>query len=270
MQALDLSELEERFDIRSDDRNGVIVSIPAEQLLVREHADRLLQAYAPLIRALGVEVAATYFSGWYGSICLAMQYMVSHHDQVLDLSLANLTVQLYPNKQYYHFSFKIEEFRMFRHDGKSREAWRSSVLESFYRENARPLIEALAQFASIDVGQLWGQIVTEMHRQIDSWLRDSSDDSMKRRISDDFRFLTKEMVAAIFGCKKNPFDVKLRTMENPFKSGCQTIIKAACCLAYRTDDPDNELKYCYTCPRLSAQKRDAYKVMILEQQKHKG
>ncbi|WP_372660718.1 IucA/IucC family C-terminal-domain containing protein [Cohnella sp.] len=267
MQALDLSELEERFDIRSEDRNGVIVSIPAEQLVVREHADRLLQAYAPLIRARGVEVAATYFSGWYGSICIAMQYMVSHYDHVLDLSLANVTVQLYPNDRYYHFSFKIGEPHIKRLDGYEREEWRNSVLETLYRDNVRPVIESLARSASINAGQLWGQIVTEMYRQVDSWLIDASDNSLKRRISNDFRFLTHGLDADVFGRKKNPFNMKLRTVENLFKPGCQTYIKAACCLAYRTDDPeDNGHKYCYTCPRLSIQEREEYKALILERQ----
>lgn len=271
MLALDLSELEERFDIRTEDRNGVIVSIPADQLLVREHADRLLQAYAPLIRAMGVEVAATYFSGWYGSICLAMQYMVSHYDHVLDLSLANVTVQLYPSKQYYHFSFKIGEPSIKKLDGFDREEWRNSILETLYRDNVRPLIDALARFASINAGQLWGQIVTEMYRQVDSWLVDASDNAIKQRISNDFRFLTHGLDADVFGLKKNPFDVKLRSVENPFKPGCQTYIKAACCLAYRTDNPeDNGHEYCYTCPRLTKQEREAYKVLILESQEHKA
>lgn len=271
MQVLDLSELEERFGIRSDDRNGLIVSIPAEQLLMREHADRLLQAYAPLIRALGVEVAATYFSGWYGSICLAMQYMVSHYDHVLDLSLANVTVQLYPNKQYYHFSFKIGEPRIKSWDGYDREEWRNSVLETLYRDNVRPLIDALARFGSINAGQLWGQIVTEMYREVDSWLIDASDDSLKRRISSDFHFLTQGLGADVFGRKKNPFNMKLRTVENPFKPGCQTYIKAACCLAYRTDNPEDiGHEYCFTCPRLSAQKREEYKTLILERQENKA
>lgn len=94
MKGLDLSVLAERFDIRLDDRNCVIVSIPCEQLLAEEHANRLLQTYAPFIRASGAQVAATYFCGWYGCICNAMQYTVSHYNQALDLSLANVTIQL--------------------------------------------------------------------------------------------------------------------------------------------------------------------------------
>lgn len=155
-------------------------------------------------------------------------------------------------------------------EDQDREKWRKSTLESFYRENARPLIEALALSASIDSGQLWGQIVTEMHSQIDTWLIEASDESVKRRITDDFRFLIHGLDADVFGLRKNPYHVRLRTVDNLFKQGCQTYIKAACCLAYRTEDEGNDHKYCYACPRLSTQKREEYKLFILEQQKHRA
>lgn len=252
---MDFHELERTFFISRHNRDDAVFSMTAEELADPVNMKRLLDAYAPLIRALEPAAAAAYFCGWLGGPALALQYLMSAANTALDLSLANITVQLHPENRYHRFSFRINRWVEQRApEGEAeRTAWRNSSLAGFYGGTVRPLVEAASSASGTPLGLLWGQIPTRFFYFMDRMLAETDQPMIRQRWIDDYRYLCKELDAFLFGLKKNPFDVKVRMIEDLQDSGKQIPMKNACCLYYRTEGGE----YCYACPRLKEEERAA-------------
>lgn len=253
MDAMDFKQLEEKFFLTLYEPDNILLSMPVFDLIQVENMKRLIDTYGPLIRTGERSTTAAFFCSWLAGVCGAMQNMLFRRDGViLDLSLSNLSVQLYAGTHYPLFSFKINEVRFIQIPNMDRNAWRKKVLYSFYSEHVRPLIEVLSPLAQISVISLWGQIVNTLNDQMDEELAEASDEESKQRILYHYKILTHGVDASAFGLRKNPFDIKLRFIENPNKPDQKMLVKIACCLAYRLD---TEFGYCYSCPRLKEKDR---------------
>lgn len=253
MQQADFDKLERHFFTSRREMANVVWSGPASELLETAQMSSLIGVYARLIKAPDPAPAATYFSGWLCGPALAVQYAMSVWNKAFDLSLNNLTVQLYAQDGYHRFSFMLN--RWAEQDGPADEAaraeWRGRVLQDVYGNTVRPLLEAVSAAAGVNVGQLWGQLPARFQYERDGWLKETEQELLRRRIADDFRFLTEQLDLQVFGRTKNPLGVKLRLIEDPFDPDRQVSMKSACCLYYRTEGG----RYCYTCPRLKEAER---------------
>jgi ferric iron reductase protein FhuF len=253
MQQSDCDKLERHFFVSRREMDNAVWSGPASELLETAQMSSLISVYARLLKAADLAPAATFFSGWLSGPALAVQYAMSVWNKTFDLSLNNLSVQLYNQDGYYRFSFMLN--RWAEQDGPADEAarteWRSSVLQDVYGNTLRPLLEAVAAASGVHVGQLWGQLPARYHYERNEWLKAAEHELLRRRIADDFRFLTEQLDPQVFGQAKNPLGVKLRLIEDLCDSERHVSIKSACCLYYRTEGG----RYCYTCPRLKEAKR---------------
>jgi len=259
MGAIDFKFLENRLFFTQHDISNAVLSIHAAELLHQDEMDRFIRAYMQIIKTDDPAAAGTYFFSWFRAVCLAQQYAVSVHDASLDLTLSNLTVQIYPKNNAYWFAFRCNDIREYHAPSGCRKTWLKEVFTSLYRDQVRPLIESVSRSARVNNGLLWGQFPTGFHHYLDLFQEHVGDDSKRRQIEDDYRFLRKELEGAVFGRKKNPFDAKIRLIENPWEPGKHLHMKTACCMYYRTEGGD----YCYTCPRLTEAERDGRKAAIL-------
>ncbi len=254
MTSIDYELLERKFYITRTEKEDVVFSMKAAELLREKNMDRFLRAYIPALKALEPAAAGTGFCSWFRSVCLAQQYAVSLCDTALDFSLSNLTVQLYLKDGWTWFAFKLGEGREISAPSVGREAWRADVFTTFYRGQVRPLFEAVARSAQADVGQLWGQLPAGFRNYVDTAMQEAGDDAARReQVSDDYRFLSQELDGAVFGRKRNPFDVKWCMIENPRDPAKPLRMKASCCMFYRTEGGS----YCLACPRMPAAEREA-------------
>lgn len=255
MDTVYFEQLEEKYFLTLHEPNDTVLTMPASDLILAENMIRLIDTYGPLIKAAERSTTAAFFCSWYAGVCGAMQSMLFDGDGViLDLSLRNISVQLYAGAQYPLFSFKINEVRYIKNPNMDRDAWCKEVLYSFYKDHVKPLIEILSQLAQISVISLWGQIINTLYDQMENELVGALDEENKNRILDHYKILTHGVDASAFGLRKNPFDVKLRFIEDPDKPDQKMLVKTSCCLAYRLD---TEFGYCYTCPRLKDKDRAA-------------
>jgi len=250
-----LAGLQEMFHITLEDREGALFSMTAEDLLDQENAKHFLRIYASCIKSPELQPAAAYFGGWFGFVAFALQYMLSVENKRIDLSLSNITVQLYPKGQYFPLSFKINRWseRVLPASETERTRSRYQALADFYGKTVRPLFEAVSAAAEIHVGQLWGQLPARFYYFKNNLLDNMEDAGLRTRITDDYNALVHELEPTVFGTKKNPFNIKLRMVEDIRDPQKQVPLKSACCLYYKTEGGE----YCYTCPRLKEEKRQA-------------
>ncbi|WP_419875420.1 hypothetical protein [Candidatus Pristimantibacillus sp. PTI5] len=253
MGAVDFRQLEEKFFLTLYEPENTVLTMPASDLIIEEDMMRLIDTYGLLIKTEERSAAAAFFMSWYAGICSAMQHMLFRGDELLlDLSLSNVTVQLYAGDHYPLFSFKINEQRFRKIPITGGDAWRKKTLDSFYRENITPLIVTLSRLVQMSAIPLWGQIVNALYSQMEEELGDASDEKSRKMIVYPFQMLKWGIDASAFGLRKNPFDIKLRYIEHPTIPEKKIRLKTACCLAYRLN---TEFDYCYECPRLNEKDR---------------
>lgn len=250
---MDLKKLEDVFRISLEDKKNSVYTVALIDLLEPARMTEFLTAYAPLIKAKGVEAAAAFFCSWFSSLSLAQQFSISTENKAIGLSLNNLTMQLFPEGEYYQITFRIArlEYTDAPENGAARMVWRNQQLEGFYAKTVRPVFEALALASGMNMEQIWGQLPTKFNYYIPTWIAEMAEDSLKHIIGADYHALTHELDASIFGCRKNPFDVIIRMIEDLRDPSKQLKMKNACCLYYQT----GEGEYCYTCPRLKPEER---------------
>jgi ferric iron reductase protein FhuF len=266
--SVDLHILEHKFNVVLTKREQPVFSVRGEDLLHSETMLELLQTYKPLIKADETTAPAAYFCGFLSMLGLALQYSVSIWNKSFDVTLSNLTIQLYTDREtgYSRFAFVIHPWsdEAAPSDCAARDEWRERILSSYYEKTARPIIECASQVSGLDAGQLWGQFPTRMnyfldvfHQEIDESIAGSPESSAaisigKNRLTDDYDCL-RSLSGSIFGRTKNPLDVKIRYIEDSRNPDKQVKMKNACCLYYKT----GEGQYCYTCPRLNESDREA-------------
>jgi ferric iron reductase protein FhuF len=256
MTTIDFDYLEKNMYFTRTDMPQEIFRIELADLLDKHHARKLVEQYGLVLKALKPEVAATYFSLWFGWICAALQYTISHHDAAYDLSLRNLGGQVFLFNERPRWAFQLHDIDSVSVPQGDRSAWRKRMLTSFYADQVTPVLAAVSAAAGIGVGQLWGQLATRLHYAQDAWLREAANVRVRQTIEEDFAYLQYELGADVFDRKRNPFDINFRQVDNPRIPGETLRIKASCCLAYLTDTGHG---YCYTCPRMGEDEREQYR-----------
>ncbi|MNI46813.1 hypothetical protein D3C73_1012950 [compost metagenome] len=107
MSGVDFKELEVKFFLTLLEPESKMLTMPASHLLEADNMMRLINTYSPLIHAGEPSTTAAFFCSWYAGVCGALQHMLVHGDGgILDLSLSNLSVQLYTGAEYPLFSMK--------------------------------------------------------------------------------------------------------------------------------------------------------------------
>lgn len=268
MNTIDYNLLERKFSFFLASRPNGLFSMNAAELLKEENMDQLLHIYMPTIKAAAPDVAGTYFCSWFRSVCLVHQYAVSVCDAAMDLSLSNLDIQLYSRDGRCVFACVYRHPRQNMAPAGLRESWREEAFASFYGDQVRPLFESVSRSSGVNIGQLWGQLPSGFPSAIELFLQEANgDDGLRLRIEDDYRYLTGQLDGeGVCGRKRNPFDVKLRLVDNPYDPEKPYYMKTSCCLFHHTEGG----YYCYTCPRLTAEEREERKAAMLAEAKRQA
>jgi ferric iron reductase protein FhuF len=248
-----LNVLEKNFYFGLTDREDALFSMSAAELLKPGEMKQFLRMYASCIKARELKPAAAYFCGWFGYVGMAQLYMLAVKNKQIDLSLANMTIQLYARDGHFLFAFKPDRWseRPLPESGKERSEQRLQALEQFYAHTVRPLFTAVSAAAEIGIGQLWGQLPARYSYCKDMLLALAGSADLQARIDGDFAALVHQLAPEVFGRKQNPFRVRIRLLEDLHDPARKIPIKSACCLYFMTEGGD----YCYNCPKLKDEER---------------
>lgn len=259
MLPIDYTLLEQHGNITIIAPHETILSIPAVDLIDPNKAREFLEVYGELLQAQDLNAAATYFANWIRGLSIAQQYMVSVCNHYVDLSLANLTVHLITRNGYANIAFQLQDTTEHVSDHGQHEQFRKVALDQFYGSELRPLIESMAVAGKAPIGQLWGQLPLTLLSIKDKMKTMVSDEADLLRIEEDYRYITKEMSPDVFQRKRNPFDIKFTEIDNPYNPSETYRMRPSCCQAYRVGD----YGYCYVCPKLTREQREAKKAEIM-------
>ncbi|WP_419874487.1 (2Fe-2S)-binding protein [Candidatus Pristimantibacillus sp. PTI5] len=252
-----LELLESNFGLSVKKREDLLFSCPAADLLDENKMKQLLEFYTPLVKGNDPSVGEVYMAGWFRGPMLGLIYMLSSWNKTLDLSLENITVQIY-TADYNGHKYTASEF--FLHhtdliDAPEQEheyaAWTKDRIRGFFERTVLPVFESIAKVGTLQVGMLWGQLPTSLVYGYDRLMSMNENEKAKQQVHNHFE-LVKSLEASVFGRNKNPLNVKFRmteSLDNPEK---QVPLKSSCCLYYHVDGG----YYCYTCPRIKESERE--------------
>lgn len=252
-----LDLIAERFDLTTTKREQVVFSCPASDLLDAGKMKRLLDMYTPMVKGKDQSVGEVYMTGWFRGPMLGLIYMLAVGNQAVNLSLDNLTVQLfkacYNNKEYYRCEFLIHrtELENGPEDPQHYEQWAQEKMGCFYEFTVRPVLESIAAAGTLKAGMLWSQLPTSLEYGHELLMKSDASDTAKQR-AERINGLIKSLDGERFGRTKNPLDVKFRMTESMDDSNKQVRMKYACCLYYLVEDG----YYCFTCPRMKESERE--------------
>ena len=258
---IDYELLEQQLGIVTKKRQDALLTMPAAELTDREPMESFLKLSREQIKGRDIQVAATYFAATWRALCTAMQYMLSAAPGRLCFSLENLTIQVVLVNDFPWVYFVLNDPGEAPWPQGERNAWRENELGGFYAEALRPVMENIAAVSGVPLTQLWGQIRLGVQYYIRAIAGKLEDEALRSRLMEDYGYLAKELPAAWFGLKRNPFNVKEVLLDDPYRPGEKTPMKPTCCLAYRTDTGHG---YCYGCPKLTKQEREAKRLEIME------
>lgn len=260
---IDYELLEQQLGIVTQEQTDALLTIPADQLFSHEGMRPFLEEYQKLIKGLDIQVAGTYFAASWRVVCAALQYMLSLEcGGGVHFLPRNLTIQIKEVLNYPRTFFVLKDLEnlTWSEEGE-RTALRESVIRTFYQDGLRPIMETIASVTKLPLTQVWGQIPLGLSYYVELISAKLEDDLQRSRMREDYEFLTKELPADCFGLKRSPFDIKEIWVDSPHRPGEKTRMKPTCCLAYRTDTGHG---YCYTCPKLSKEEREAKRLEIME------
>lgn len=244
-----------KFNVGLDDKERILYAEAGVRLTERDGMERLLRDYQPLMKGLTPLSAAVYFCNQLANAALALQYAVSVHGKSFDLSLDNVTIQLFAHESgYCGVAFKLGRWGWSEApaDRRERREWLRQAYARFYGETIRPLYETAAIVVGANAGQMWGLLPTRFNYFTELWMTEAAGEETKAIIAEDHKQLAYETPAVVFGRDKNPFDVKIRWIED-LKDPCKQLrMKNGCCHYFQTEGGS----YCFTCPRLKESERE--------------
>jgi hypothetical protein len=209
----------------------LVMSVPLTELLTPDGAARFLSVYAQGIRADRLQPAAAFFCAYAGDLAVAQQYMLSVGNRVIDVSLPNLTIQIYQDHERHRLSFGLQRWseRPLPTTGPGRTLQRSRALSDVYSRTLAPVFHAISAAAHMHLGQLWGQLPARLLYFKGVMLSLARTEPVRDRILEDWNAL-HDLDPGVFGLRKNPFCVRPRLVEDMADPQKRVPIKSACCL----------------------------------------
>ncbi|SEG71645.1 (2Fe-2S)-binding protein [Paenibacillus sp. UNC499MF] len=251
-----LEKLESTFKLTANKQENPVYSCPAADLTDENKIKRLLDFYTPLIKGLDPSVGEVYMAAWFQGPLLGLLYMLSAWNKTPDLTLDNLTVQmytaLYNGREYYAVNFLVNNLEL--HDGpdehSKRASWSEEKLSRFLSKTVRPVLETIAKAGTLKTGMLWSQLPTMLEYGYERLMESEESETVKHRMMSNYG-IVKSLDGTVFGRSKNPLLVKFHRTESLASPDKEVRLKAACCLYYLVDGG----YYCFTCPRLKEAER---------------
>jgi len=247
--------LSRQFYITNEPHPEAIYRQPFTELFTREGMEKLLQYYAPLLKAEDLQPAATFLCSWLTGIPLAVQYHLSVEQQALMLDPKQMTLELYMSGPYCQFAFHVNHLDIEQLPAPvvvdQRQDSRDRHLDAVYSDILRPMMEQMTEICGDHARMYWRQMPARFHYYTNQWKNGIEDEQVVQMIDRDLHYVMSEMPAEIFGLTRNPLHVPPRHTINIDGTG-ETILRSACCLFHRMEDGE----YCFNCPQISETVRE--------------
>ncbi|MDR6225809.1 (2Fe-2S)-binding protein [Desmospora profundinema] len=126
---------------------------------------------------------------------------------------------------------------------RERESWRQQATAAFFCNHLSPFFHALSDHLSPSVS--WESALSYLYYYYESWEREAETEEERKRLREDFLFLTQRNNPWIDGRTPNPLSIPFRLISPPEDEGEPLRLRRTCCLYYRLP----EAGCCSNCPR---------------------
>ncbi|MFT9846922.1 IucA/IucC family C-terminal-domain containing protein [Aneurinibacillus sp. REN35] len=133
-----------------------------------------------------------------------------------------------------------------------KKQWREAQTHNLLLETVGPVFRAVAAHTGVSISTLWAHLSFVVYHYYELWQKEAASEAERKRLADDFRFLTQELPAEWFdGVSYNPFVEGYTYFPHPQEEGRTIRLRTKCCFNYCLP----EGRYCYTCPGLTKEQR---------------
>lgn len=176
----------------------------------------------------------------YAFLAALVLYSMSVINKGIDSSLSNLSLQTDEDDPIWLPSFYFENLEVTT-PGKSRNEWRTSVVESLFKYNIAKIVSAISKEASISKMILWENTAIYIFWMYETIIAEGKfEEETMARIKEDFQFVVKDAPSDLFGRKShNPLSQFYHPIQDEFRK------RSTCCLFYFTAKNGDR---CKTCP----------------------
>ncbi|MFC0558313.1 (2Fe-2S)-binding protein [Halalkalibacter alkalisediminis] len=252
--------VDKHFFLSSKDQESVYYESKLIDLFETNQATLFLELYSKQMKALKPQVPATYFFSMFGITCSGFITMLTLHQVVTPLTLSTVSTQLYRNEKYQLDSMVFTLNGGDWQKGDGTVEWKRKHISSLFTSTITPLLDHLADIVDIRPRELWGQLLHGLEYGWKVALNLAETEEERRRLNQDFQWITKEASQVLFNSLKNRLDFPYIEIENPTTPGLMQRMKPTCCLYYQTVGAKAK---CYTCPRMTPTERERRKKEII-------
>ncbi|MBM7605850.1 ferric iron reductase protein FhuF [Metabacillus crassostreae] len=217
-------------------------SITGQALLKPDHVQKLLASSEIQLKlnTSNHKVIGSMIMKRYAFLAALVLYTMSVYNKGINSSLANLSLQTDEKDPIWLPSFYFDNLEV-TSPGKSRNEWRTGVIESLFTYNIAKIVSAISKEAKITKNILWENTAIYIFWMYESIIEEGKyEDEKLDRIKEDFQFVVENAPAELFGCKDtNP----LSKFYHPKKDDIRK--RSTCCLFYLTSKNSDR---CKTCP----------------------
>ncbi|MFD0682094.1 MULTISPECIES: hypothetical protein [unclassified Paenibacillus] len=213
-----------------------------------------LDEFANALQSPALQVTGSLFIKRYSSLIVGAMHGFIRNREVIDLTPER--VILVWKDTTLQFVIDPVEFPSFL-NGLTEEEQRERYFDHVFADQAGTMLRRVAELTRIDIDTLWGNLSYSLAYWIQEWLKsDSLTEAERKRIIDDYSELVGNFRQERFpNLPENPIISNFRIVDNPLDTHKPISVRSKCCLYYCLPSSS---KYCYTCPRITDEKRIEY------------
>ncbi|WP_284639238.1 IucA/IucC family C-terminal-domain containing protein [Paenibacillus silviterrae] len=206
-------------------------------LLASGVLEELMQAFAEQAAAPCGKVTGSLWVKRYCSLIAGAFYAFSRWDALLNLSFTHLSVSLNGSG----LQFTLPEGCL-TYEG-SHEEKRDYFIRHVFYEHTEPLFARVSELMGIDRPTLWATLSYLLAYYMEAPSHREEDPELQARIQDDYLFIAD---------KVEEISVDFRAVPSPIDANERILIRSKCCWSFCLPGED---RYCYTCPRITDERR---------------
>ncbi|NOU97304.1 hypothetical protein GC093_29350 [Paenibacillus sp. LMG 31456] len=213
-----------------------------------------LNEFANDLQSPALQVTGSLFIKRYCSLIVGAMYGYIRNREAIDLTPNGVTL-VWKDKtlQFVIDSLESPSFL----SGLTEEEQKERYFDHVFADQAETMLRRVAQLTGIDIDTLWGTLSYSLAYWIQEWLKSSSlSEAERKRIEDDYSEILGTFRQERFpNMLTNPVTGGFRSVDNPLDTHKPISVRSKCCLYYCLPSSS---KYCYTCPRITDEKRIEY------------
>ncbi|OMF38053.1 hypothetical protein BK133_03490 [Paenibacillus sp. FSL H8-0548] len=128
-------------------------------------------------------------------------------------------------------------------NGKRRE-WRDHVVRQLFENHLSQVFHILSVVGRVPRAVLWENALVRIIPLYEDGLQEEEDPSVLMRLHDDFKFITEDAPAYMFGERRNPLTTFIKGQYSEHTDKPSAYVRQTCCFYYEMSP-----EYCRACPK---------------------